>query len=207
MIAINLIPLDKKKEILGLSDLKLGVHVLVAFFVLIVALYALTISGIKDLETEIPGLNARIGALEGTKKKVEEIKARNKELDEKISIINMLEENRHRPLLIMEALGQAIPDRAWIEKFSEKNSTARIEGVAWDELTVSDFIKKLESFPCFQNIELRAISNKEIKKLPLKAFLIESKLNYSIKLIGEDKPREKTDAIHHTIRQNTGGWK
>src|SRR4030067_921127 len=67
----------------------------------------------------------------------------------------------------------------------------KIEGVAWDELTVSDFMKRLQSFPYFQNVELKVINTKEIQKLPLKAFVIESKLNYSGKVKTEEKPQEK----------------
>ncbi len=192
MIAINLIPTKERREIAGLSDIRLDVYVLVALCILILALYALAITETKVIQIEITSLKARMEALEDTKKKAEKIKSRKKELDEKIKAINMIEESRSRPLFIMEALAEAIPDRAWIDKFSENNSSAVIEGIAWDELTVSDFIKRLESFPYFQDVGLRAINTtREIKKLPLKAFLIESKLDNSINVKTEDKPKEK----------------
>ncbi len=192
MIAINLIPIRERKGTPSLSDIRLDVYVLVALFILILALYALAITETKDIQIEISSLKARIEALEDIKKKAEKIRSSNKELDEKIKAINMIEESRSRPLFIMEALAEAIPDRAWIDKFSEKNSSAVIEGIAWDELTVSDFIKGLESFPYFHDVGLRAINiTREIKKVPLKAFLIEAKLDNSIKVKTDDKTKEK----------------
>src|SRR3989304_6982970 len=146
---------------------------------------------IRDVNNKIADTKAPIVKLEDVKKKVDEFKAKNKELEEKIRVINVLEENRTGPLYVMESLGQAIPNRAWIDKLSEKSSSATVEGFAWDELTVSDFMKRLQSFPYFQNVELKVINTKEIQKLPLKAFVIESKLNYSGKVKTEGKPQEK----------------
>ena len=193
MRKINLIPLKEGRDIKGLNNLTLGVYVIAGVLVLILALYALMIGEIKYANIKIHDLKARIGGLEEIKKKVEEFKVKNNELDEKIKVINVLEENRTGPLYVMEALGQAIPNRAWIDKLSEKGSSAKIEGFAWDELTVSDFMKRLQSFPYFQNVELKLINSKEIQKLPLKAFVIESKLNYSGKVKTEGKPQEKPD--------------
>jgi Tfp pilus assembly protein PilN len=65
--------------------------------------------------------------------------------------------------------------------------------MAWDEITVADFMKKLQSSPYFQNVELKVIKTKEIQKLPLKNFVVESKLNYSGKTkIQEDQKKTET---------------
>ncbi|HLE25409.1 MAG TPA: PilN domain-containing protein [Thermodesulfobacteriota bacterium] len=190
MIKINLIPVKEGKEIKGLRDLIIGVIAIIAVFILLVALQLWRIKQIKDVNIKIADVKARILKLEDVKKKVEEFKAKNKELQEKIEVIKVLEENRTGPLYVMEALGKAIPNRAWIDKLSEKGSSAKMEGFAWDELTVSDFMKRLQSFPYFQNVELKVINTKEIQQLPLKAFVIESRLNYSGKVKPEEKPQE-----------------
>ncbi len=193
MIKVNLIPLKERKEIKGLNELILGVIAILALFILLVALQLWRINQIKDVKNRIADVKARILKLEDVKKKVDEFKAKNKELEEKIKVINVLEENRTGPLFVMEALGQAIPNRAWIDRLSENNFSAKIVGVAWDEFTVSEFMKRLQSFPYFQNVELKVINTKEIQELPLKAFEIESNLNYSGKVKEEEKPQEKPD--------------
>ncbi len=193
MIRINLIPIKERKEIKGLNELILGILAIVAVFALLVAIDLIQTKRIRDINNRIASVKKRINQLEEVKKKVEEFKVKNKELEEKIKVINVLEENRTGPLFVMDALGEAIPNRAWIDKFSEKNSTAKIEGVAWDEVTIADFMKRLQSYPYFKNVELKVINTKEMQQLPLKTFVIESKLNYSGKTATEEKPQEKPE--------------
>lgn len=192
MIKINLLSLkEEKKEVRGLNDLIIGVLAIVAAIVVVVAIDLVQLKRIRDTKNEIAEVKKRINVLEVIRKKVEEFKAKNKELEGKIKVISVLEENRTGPLFVMDALGLAIPSRAWVDQFSEKNYMAKIEGTAWDELTVSDFMKKLQSSPYFQDVDLAVINTKEVQRLPLKTFVIESKLNYSGKVKTEEKPEEK----------------
>jgi type IV pilus assembly protein PilN len=197
MIKINLVSVKEKKEVRGLNDLIIGVLAIVAAIVVVVATDLVQSKRIRDTNNEIAEVEKRIKALEVIRNKVEEFKAKNKELENKIKIISVLEENRNGPLLVMDALGQAIPNRAWVDKFSVKDYAAQIEGTAWDELTVSDFMKKLQSSPYFQNVDLAVINTKQIQQLSLKTFVIESKLNYSGKVKTEEspegKPKEKAE--------------
>lgn len=191
MIKINLISVKEKKEVRGLNDLIIGVLAIVAAIVVVVATDLVQSKRIRDTNNQIVEAEKRIKALEVIKNKVEEFKAKNKELENKIKVISVLEENRNGPLLVMDALGQAIPNRAWIDRFSVKGYSAQIEGTAWDELTVSDFMKKLQSSPYFQGVDLAVINTKEVQNLSLKTFLIVSQLNYSGKVRSEEKPELK----------------
>ncbi len=183
MIRINLLSVkEEKKEVKGLNDLIIGVLAIVAVIAVIVAIDLVQSKRIRDTNNEIAEVKKRIRALEVIRKKVDEFKVKNRELEEKIRVISVLEENRTGPLFVMDALGQAIPNRAWVDRFSETNYMARIEGTAWDELTVSDFMKKLQSSPYFQGVDLTVINTMVIQQLSLKTFVIESKLNYSGKV-------------------------
>jgi len=188
MIKINLISVKEKKEVRGLNDLIIGVLAIVAAIVVVVATDLVQSKRIRDTNNQIAEVEKRIKALEVIRNKVEEFKAKNKELENKIKVISVLEENRNGPLLVMDALGQAIPNRAWVDRFSVKEYAAQIEGTAWDELTVSDFMKKLQSSPYFQGVDLAVINTKEVQNLSLKTFLIVSQLNYSGKVKSEEKP-------------------
>lgn len=193
MIRINLVPLEERKEIKGLGEFIIGVFILLALLVLLIAANLVQNKRIADVNNKITDVKKQIAKLEEVKKKVEEFKAKNKDLEERIKAIAILEENRTGPLFVMDSLAKAIPDRAWIDKFSEKTSVVQMDGMAWDEITVADFMKKLQSYPYFQNIELKVIKTKEIQKLPLKNFVIESKLNYSGKTrVEEDRSKAET---------------
>jgi type IV pilus assembly protein PilN len=189
MIRINLLSAkEEKKRVRGLNDLIIGVLAVITAIAVIVAIDLIESKRIRDTNNEIAAVKKRINSLQVIKNKVEEFKAKNKELKEKIKIISVLEENRTGPLFVMDALGQAIPNRAWVDRFSETNYMAHIEGTAWDELTVSDFMKKLQSSPYFQGVDLAVINTKQIQQLSLKTFVIESKLNYSGRVKTEERP-------------------
>jgi type IV pilus assembly protein PilN len=202
MIRINLLSVKEKKEVISLNAFTIGVLVIVAVLCVIVAIDLIETKRIKDTNNEIADVKKRINQLESVRKKVEEFKAKNKELEEKIKVISVLEENRTGPLFVMDALGQAIPNRAWVDSFSEKEYTAKIEGTAWDELTVSDFMKRLQSSPYFQNVDLKVINTKEIQQLSLKTFVIESKLNYSGKTKTEEEPQERREKKQEKRKPN-----
>lgn len=193
MIRINLIPVEEKKQVKGIGEFIIGVFILLAVLLLLISANLIQSKRIADVNDKITGVKKQIAKLEEVKKKVEDFKAKNKELEERIRAIAILEENRTGPLFIMDSLAAAMPDRAWIDKFSEKANVAQIDGMAWDEITVADFMKKLQSSPYFQNVELKVIKTKEIQKLPLKNFVVESKLNYSGKTkIQDDQKKAET---------------
>lgn len=195
MIKINLLPAEEKKEIRGFGEFIIGVLVIVAVFTALVAANFIQTNRIEDVNDRIADTKKQIDDLEQVKIKVEEFKAKNKELEEKIKVIGILEENRTGPLFAMDALGKSIPEKAWVDKFSESKFAAKIEGIAWSEITVSDLMKKLQSSPYFRSVELSVIKTKETQNLPLKTFLITSTLNYSGKIEIPETPngRENVD--------------
>ncbi len=192
MIRINLLSAkEEKKRVRGLNDIIIGLLAIIAVIAVIVAIDLVQSKRIRDTNNEIAEVKKRINSLEVIKNKVEQFKSKNKELQEKVKVISVLEENRTGPLFIMDALGQAIPNKAWVDRFSETNNMAQIEGTAWDELTISDFMKRLQSSPYFQDVDLAVINTKEVQQLSLKTFVIQSRLNYSGRVKTEEKSTGK----------------
>lgn len=192
MIRINLLSAkEEKKRVRGLNDIIIGLLAIIAVIAVIVAIDLVQSKRIRDTNNEIAEVKKRINSLEVIKNKVEQFKSKNKELQDKVKVISVLEENRTGPLFVMDALGQAIPNKAWVDRFSETNNMAQIEGTAWDELTISDFMKRLQSSPYFQDVDLAVINTKEVQQLSLKTFVIQSRLNYSGRVKTEEKSTEK----------------
>jgi type IV pilus assembly protein PilN len=192
MIRINLLSAkEEKKRVRGLNDIIIGLLAIIAVIAVIVAIDLVQSKRIRDTNNEIAEVKKRINSLEVIKNKVEQFKSKNKELQEKVKVISVLEENRTGPLFVMDALGQAIPNKAWVDRFSETNNMAQIEGTAWDELTISDFMKRLQSSPYFQDVDLAVINTKEVQQLSLKTFVIQSRLNYSGRVKTEEKSKGK----------------
>lgn len=179
MIRINLIPEPERKEVRGTGEIFMGICVLAALFAAIVAIHILQGNRIEEVNRRIAKAEKRIKELEVIKKKVDEFKAKNAELNRRIEIINVLEKNRTGPLYVMDALSQAIPNKAWIDEFTEKGSQTKLVGIADNEFTVADFMKALQTSPYFVGVELGVIKKTELRKLDLRAFVINTKLDYA----------------------------
>ncbi len=187
MIRINLIPEPERKEVRGTGEIFIGICVLAALFAAIGAIHVLQGNRIAEVNRRIAKAEKRIKELETVKKKVDEFKAKNAELNRRIEIINVLEKNRTGPLYVMDALSRAIPNKAWIDEFTEKGSQTKLVGIADNEFTVADFMQALQTSPYFVGVELGVIKKTELRKLDLRAFVINTRLDYAGKSSAQDK--------------------
>jgi type IV pilus assembly protein PilN len=192
LIRINLLP-SEEIEARGAGDLIVGGLVIFALLVSVLALHLYQAKSLRDVNKEALRVEKRIKTLEVVKEKVEAFKAKNAELERRIKLIELLEQNRTAQLFVMKSLADAMPQRAWIDKFTEKGTKAKLEGIAWNEFTVSDFMKSLKSSNYFNDVELVSIQKKSMQNLPLRSFVIESNLNFSGKVVDDKKNEEKTN--------------
>jgi len=202
MIRINLIPEPERKEVKGGGEIFVGICVLVALFAAIAAIHILQAKKIDEVNGKIARAEKRIKALEAVKKKVDDFKAKNAELNRRIEIIGVLEKNRTGPLYVMDALSRAMPNKAWIDEFTEKGGQTKLVGIADNEFTVADFMQALQSSPYFVGVELGVIKKTELRKLDLRTFVINTRLDYAggagkqnkeqeLKAPGQDTGRKK----------------
>lgn len=179
MIRINLIPEPEKRDMRGVGQLVLGLLVIVALFAVLGALHVMQGRRIEEVNRKITRAEKRVKELEAIKEKVDDFKAKNEELNRRIDIIKVLESNRTGPLFVMDALAEAIPNKAWLDEFTEKGQQARLVGIADNEFTVADFMKSLETSPYFVSVELGVIKKTDIRNLDLRNFIINAKLDYA----------------------------
>lgn len=179
MIRVNLLGEETKKDFGGYSQVLIGLAVLVALFTVIAALHIIQDKKLNSLNSRIAKAEKRIKELEAVKKKVDDFKAKNAELNRRIQIITVLEDNRTGPLYVMDALGKDIPTRAWVDEFTEKGLNATLSGIADNEFTVADFMEALQKSPYFTGVELGVIKKTSLRNQSLRSFVITSRLDYT----------------------------
>ena len=194
MIRLNLIPRQERKLPKALTDFNKGVMLVLAVLLVCLVLYLYQHKQLSDVTERTAKVQKRLAELESIKKKVDDYKARSAELERRINLIQELEDNRTGPLFVMDSLSRSIPERSWLDKFTEKGSSAQLEGIAWNEFTVSDFLKNLQASNYFGNVELKSIKKQIIQDVPLKSFVINSSLNYSGKT-KENADKSKNKAV------------
>jgi type IV pilus assembly protein PilN len=172
MIKINLLPYHEKekKENLARQISIVGGSFIVFILLLIFIQFHLS-SSISRLETQIKGsevklvdLNKKIGDLDKFKKD-------KKELEQKLDVIQTLEENRLAPVKTLDDLAALVPPKnVWLVKIIQKNDRLTIEGIGRDNIIVADFMKTIEKFEPIKSVDLVSSKKTEIAGITLQQF-------------------------------------
>lgn len=173
MIRINLLPfrVARKRE-----NIRQQVSIfLLSVILVIVGLtwYTLVIDErITQKENEIQRLDAGISVYKEKADQVTDIKKRFKILEGKLKAIESLQFKRDEQLLLIEDLqSRMVPEKMWIESIHADESSVNLTGIAFDNPTIADFMKQLESSNLFLGIDLKQTVSKRFDgNLNLKAF-------------------------------------
>lgn len=160
MIRINLLPVRaaRKKE-----NLKNQLYIFLFSLVLVlVGLFFVDSSNkskIRQLNAEIKKNEAEIDRLKAIIGEVGKLKARKKSLEDKTKVIEKLKSGRNAPVRMMDEFSNVIPQKAWINSFSENGSSITINCEAVNEEVISDFMITLEKSDYFDDVRLTQITN------------------------------------------------
>jgi type IV pilus assembly protein PilN len=174
MIRINLLPFRaaRKKENIRRQ---VSIFLLSLVFLLIILFYYNW-----SLGSKIDGLNAKI---KETKTELEKYNKINKEiasikrklsnLKKKMAVMDTLEANRFEPTRLLDMMTQVIvPKRMWFTSLESKGSNVKISGIALDNKTVADFMVRLEQSGLFNDVDLKTLKQRKVRKSNLKSFQI-----------------------------------
>ena len=103
-------------------------------------------------------------------KQVEEFKKTKAEIEQKLDVIQGLNEARSGPVHMLDELATHTPDRIWITKVSVKGGRLELEGMSLDNELVALFLTALEASPYFKAVELVQTQAKEKDGFRLNAF-------------------------------------
>ncbi|MBW2504177.1 MAG: PilN domain-containing protein [Deltaproteobacteria bacterium] len=156
MIRINLLPVKaaQKKEMLKSQ-------IFIAFLALIITCgicgmaYMHILGKVQDKQSEIDQKRFEISKLMKTIGEVNQFKKRQKELRAKLDILEQLKSARSGPVILLDELYKAIPDKVWLTSFSEGGGTVNISGIGVSEETVAMFMRNLERSNFFKSVELK----------------------------------------------------
>lgn len=197
MIKINLLPFRTAR-----TKVNVRRQIFVFLGLVFITLAAMTFFNnylnekIKDLNQEISNITIEVNKYKKQAAEVDELKKKLAVLKNKIDVINSLESNRKKPVYMIDSMTSMIVDkRMWLTSFDMSGSSAKIEGIALDEKTVSDYMINLEkgrvnkngSFATnpnqgnllFSSVTLNTLNSTEYNGAIFKKFVITcSKNNY-----------------------------
>ena len=173
MIRINLLPfrVARKKE-----NIRRQVSIFFLSIMMISLLLTWYTMGIdkKIVKTrgQISQVQAQISLFKEKADRVTRIKKNLKILQDKLKIVSSLEEKRREQLVLLGELSDKIvPERMWIESMKSDSAHVTLKGVAFDNPTIADFMRNLETSPLFSNIDLKRSKVQKFKdNVMLKSF-------------------------------------
>lgn len=169
---INLLPREKVKKKSPYLDQ--GV-----FAVLSVSLAILIVIGIwfylqrsaDALDKKILDTKNELQKLKKDEEKITELKKNTAVLEQKVKVIEQLEENKSGPAKTLASLSTGIvPGRMWLSTLKCQGAKVALEGVAVDNETIAQFMTNLEDSPEFENVELQFAEETKVEDNLFKKF-------------------------------------
>lgn len=177
MIRINLLPVreTRRKATQRQQAILLGVAVgggIVTSLVLHLAIQA-RIASARD---RIESTKQELARLEETLGDVEEFRAKKKDIQRKLSVIEDLEESRRGPVRLMDEISTRIPERVWLKSMNLKKGLLELEGFALDNELVAAFMTSLGQSASFRDVELLESQLEDKKSIKYNRFKIRMRM-------------------------------
>jgi type IV pilus assembly protein PilN len=185
MIRINLLPLKEAQRALGRRrQMSLAVlSVAVALLVMIVP-YLMQRRTLSTLDREVSQLNSDIAKLNTQAQEVRDLEKKRAELQAKLKVIDDLKQKRVGPVHILQDLGDAAPEKLWLVESTDVGGQATITGMALDNQTIAEFMRRLQTSKYFYDVDLVETSQSELTSpaggpgMVFKKFIVKSRLDY-----------------------------
>ena len=170
MIKINLLPARPRRRFaIALPTLPgLGLLFGVLYAVVIVLVggywYVLNTEGLT-LTADITRLEAetarhKTAIAEGTRFKKEK-----EDLERRVALIDLIARNQARPIYLLDALADTVPQDIWLTSVEEKEQVLKIAGSAFSTTAVADLMSNLKNSGKFRDVDL-IVAKQVLAKTP-----------------------------------------
>jgi type IV pilus assembly protein PilN len=177
MIHINLLPVREERRKAGARQLGLVlVAASIGSVLLSAAIHLKVRYDISSTRETSIATQKEIDRFEPQLKQVEEFKKAKAEIEQKLDVIQSLNEARSGPVRMLDELATHTPDRIWITKVAVHGGRMMMEGMSLDNELVALFLTALEESPYFKDVELVETQAKEKDGFRLNAFEVSAVL-------------------------------
>jgi Tfp pilus assembly protein PilN len=164
MIRINLLPRDIKaaRATVGVDKAKVVPLVCLAL-ILVSCVSSVIVQGarLKTLEQDVAAARAESEQYKKTIALINQMVAKEKELNRRLSLVTALDKDRFRTVRVMDEVARRIPRYMWLTSLKNVSpERVAIDGYAFSNLVVSDLMSSLDNSEMFSNVELTVVKRK-----------------------------------------------
>jgi len=179
MIKIDLLPKEERRRKPALAPkvraprerravvgprLPVGIDTLIVLVVFLLAVGAmyLVFTGqkreIARLEDEITAMQAELKRLQEAVQLVRNLEEKERAIKVKLDVIAKLNRDRFLRAHMMDELSRLLPENSWLLSVVEKKPSLTIEGLAFSNFIVADFMRRLETSNYISNVDLSVLN-------------------------------------------------
>lgn len=151
-------------------------------------------AAIQDRSNQV---DAEINRLLPFQRELESYEKQKGMVEGRIGKIRQLLSKRGTPVVVMDAVAQALPRKAWIKRldFSLENESAaiKIEGQAFTNEEVADYLDKLSESIYLKDVRLESVISQNVDQIEMRGFEIAAHANKSDFTVERDQPLKKTE--------------
>ena len=169
---INLLPREKvKKKSPYFDQAAFAVALVFLAILIVIGIWFYLQKSADALDKKILDNKNELQKLKKNEEKIAEHKKYTAVLEEKVKVIEQLEENKSGPAKILASLATGIvPGRMWLTTLKCQGAKVTLEGVAVDNETIAQFMTNLEDSPEFENVELQFAEETKVEDYLFKKF-------------------------------------
>jgi Tfp pilus assembly protein PilN len=134
---------------------------------------------VKEIDKQITSMDSEIVKYTPFKKELESFEAQQTMVKERLTTIRKLQGGRGLPVLLLDAVGQSLPKRVWLNttilNTSNDTATMQLSGSALANEDISDFVDKLQDSVHFETVRLLGVSPSKLAAVSTKSFKIDIK--------------------------------
>jgi type IV pilus assembly protein PilN len=160
VISVNLLPEEERVPEGGIISsprwtLILGVALAAALVIPLGGLLLMQQVRISSLREDIARAEVEKSRLAPQVKMVQELVARQRELRQRIGVLQSLAKDRTRMVEMVDELARRIPANLWLTRLvTEQPGSFRLEGVTFSNLLVAELMGRLEASDLFYDVDL-----------------------------------------------------
>lgn len=197
MVKINLLPYHQQKKVEGsLKKLIIGISAVTAIILIVGGVQLYLILQVGSLEEKLKSEEERLAALTKIAGEINQVNIDKKTVEKKLQIIKALEENRIKPVIMLDYLTSAIPTgQIWLTSLTSSAENYKLEGVARDNADIARYMSNLERTTKFASVDLMTSKQSLIGNTKLQAFSLSCVLKPSPESVQAAEPdKDKAQA-------------
>jgi type IV pilus assembly protein PilN len=210
MIEINLLPKELQWKRFRITFDRTFLIILGAGAVILVAMaiysYVFQLSMISSYEAKVRNAEAEVARFSEEIKKIDEIQMKKQQIIDRMTAIQILDQNRSYWVELMEDLVRRVPEYVWLTSFQQSPvavkagaatagstpmsaANSSVEGYSFSLNALATFLIRLKKSEKFDRIEISSISLQENEKA--KAYFF--KLTCNLDAPGQPRPMPETE--------------